>query len=127
SDPQQALLFSGWFKQNGSTGSETAAHPVIDPFGTLTSRDTTAFLAAEWREALADLALEDCYFRMLASHEVGRGCGFDVDFPGYKGSFIVWGSERDQVDGYGNAVTPNVGRWLGLRLRAVLHGEQIAA
>lgn len=30
---------------------------------------------------LADLTLDDCYFRMLASHELGRGCGLDVDFP----------------------------------------------
>ncbi len=83
-EPTQALLFSGWYKQNGSTGTETAPHPVTDPFGTLTSRDTTAILTAEWRDALADLALEDCYFRMMYDHEIGRGCGFDVDFAGYE-------------------------------------------
>lgn len=125
----QGLLFSGWFKQNGSTGTETAPHPVLDPFGTLTSRDTTALLAADWREALADLTLDDCYFRMMASHEIGRGCGFDVDFPnhGYNGTFVVWGSARNQVDGYGNAVSPPVGKFLGARLRAVLHGAGAAA
>lgn len=127
SDPTQSLLFSGWFKQNGSTGTETAAHPVLDPFGTMTSHDTTAALVAEWRDMLADLSLEDCYFRMLRSHEIGRGCGFDVDFGAHRGTFVVWGSERDQVDGYGNAVTPQVGEWLGLRLRAALHGDQVAA
>ena len=120
-----SVLFSGWYKQNGSTGTETAPHPLSDPFGTLTSRDTTAVLMAEWRAALADLALEDCYFRMMAAHEVGRGCGFDVDFPDHKGSFIVWGSDRAQVDGYGNAVSPPVGKWIGLRLRAALHGGQV--
>jgi site-specific DNA-cytosine methylase len=123
----QGLLFSGWFKQNGSHGNETAPHPVLDPFGTLTSADTTGLLTSEWREALANLTLEDCYFRMLAAHEVGRGCGFDVDFAGHKGSFIVWGSARNQVDGFGNAVSPQVGEWIGLRLRAALHGEAIAA
>ncbi len=127
SDPQQALLFSGWFKQNGSTGTETAPHPILDPFGTLTSRDTTALLTAEWREMLADLTLEDCYFRMLGSHEIGRGCGFDVNFPGYTGTFVVWGSECDQVDGYGNAVSPPVGAFLGGRLRDCLHGDEVAA
>jgi DNA (cytosine-5)-methyltransferase 1 len=120
------LLFSGWYKQNGSTGTETAAHPVTDPLGTLCSRDTTALLLAEWREALADLALEDCYFRMMAAHEIGRGCGFDVTFGDHQGTYIVWGSARDQVDGYGNAVTPAVGEWIGARLRAVLHREDAA-
>jgi DNA (cytosine-5)-methyltransferase 1 len=118
----QGMLFSGWYKQNGSCGNETAPHPVSDPLGTLTSRDTTALLSAEWRAALAELKLEDCYFRMMAAHEVGRGCGFDVDFADHKGEFIVWGSARDQVDGFGNAVSPPVGTWIGERLRAVLHG-----
>lgn len=126
-EPTQALLFSGWYKQNGSTGTETAPHPVADPFGTLTSRDTTAILTAEWREALRDLALEDCYFRMMYDHEIGRGCGFDVDFADYQGTFQVWGPARDRVDGYGNAVSPQVGCWIGGRLRAVLHNEEVAA
>jgi len=38
----------------------------------------------------------------------------------------VWGSARDRVDGYGNAVWPQVGWWIGGRLRAVLHGEVAA-
>ena len=123
---QHALLFSGWYKQNGSTGTETAPHPVTDPLGSLTSRDTTALLAAEWHETLRDLKLEDCYFRMMAPHEIGRGCGFDVTFGDYQGTYVVWGSARDQVDGYGNAVTPAVGEWIGGRLRAVLHREEVA-
>jgi site-specific DNA-cytosine methylase len=122
----QGMLFSGWYKQNGSTGTETAPHPVTDPFGTLTSRDTTALLTAEWHAVLADLRLEDCYFRMMAAHEIGRGCGFDVDFADYTGTFIVWGSARNQVDGFGNAVSPQVGEWIGARLRAVLHREEAA-
>jgi site-specific DNA-cytosine methylase len=119
--PSQGLLFSGWYKQNGATGTETAPHPVSDPFGTLTSRDTTAVLMAEWRASLADLSLDECFFRMMAEHEVGRGCGFDVDFPDHAGTFVVWGSARNQVDGFGNAVSPQVGAWLGTRLRAALH------
>lgn len=118
------LLLSGWFKQNGSGADDTAAHPVTEPLGTLTARDTTALLTAEWHQLLADLKLEDCYFRMMASHEIGRGCGFDVDFAAYKGSFVVWGSTRDQVDGYGNAVTPQVGEWIADRLRKVLHDDK---
>lgn len=122
----QGLMFSGWYKQNGTGPDATAPHPLTDPLGTLTARDTTALLTAEWRAALAELALEDCYFRMLGSHEVGRGCGFDVDFPGYRGDFVVWGSARDQVDGFGNAVSPPVGAWIGSRLRGSLEGEAAA-
>lgn len=123
----QGMLFSGWYKQNGPSGTETAPHPVIDSFGTFTSRDTTALLTAEWHAALAELSLEDCYFRMMAAHEIGRGCGFDVDFLDHKGSFVVWGSARDQVDGYGNAVTPAIGHWIGTRLLPVLHGQERVA
>lgn len=119
----QGFLSAGWYKINGSHGTETAPHPVLDPFGTLTSRDTTGLLAAEWRDALANVSLEDCHFRMMFPHEVGRGCGFDVDFPGYQGTFVVWGSARNQVDGYGNAVTPPVGHWIGARLLTALHGQ----
>ena len=121
------LTAAGWFKQNGSTGNETAPHPLTDPLGTLTANDTTGLLAAHWRAALAELPLEECYFRMMREYEVGRGCGFDVDFADYQGSFKVWGSARNQVDGFGNAVSPQVGAWLGTRLRAVLHRSEFAA
>jgi hypothetical protein len=32
-----------------------------------------------------------------------------------------------QTDGFGNAVSPPVGWWIGDRLRAVLHREQVAS
>ena len=118
------LTAAGWFKQNGSTGTETAAHPVTDPLGTLTSRDTTALLTANWGPALSQVPFEECFYRMMAAHEIGRGCGFDVDFRDYTGTFTVWGTARDQVDGIGNAVSPQVGTWIGDRLRAVLHSPQ---
>jgi site-specific DNA-cytosine methylase len=118
------LTAAGWYKQNGPTGTETAPHPVTDPLGTLTSRDTTALLMAQWQASLAELPLEDCFYRMMAAHEIGRGCGFDVDFNDYRGTFTVWGAARDQVDGFGNAVSPQVGTWIGARLRAVIHTSQ---
>lgn len=120
------LTAAGWFKQNGPTGNETAPHPLSDPLGTLTARDTTGLLLAEWQASLQDLPLEECYFRMMGPHEVGKGCGFDVTFAGRKGTFIVWGPARDQVNGYGNAVSPQVGAWIGARLRAALHREEVA-
>jgi site-specific DNA-cytosine methylase len=86
-----------------------------------------ACLAAQWRATLANLTLEDCYFRMMGSHEIGRGCGFDVDFPDHQGDFVVWGPARDQVDGFGNAVSPPVGAWAGVRLRAIIHVPEAIA
>lgn len=65
-------------------------------------------------------------FRKMAAHEIGRGCGFDVNFGDYQGTYVVWGSARDQVDGYGNAVTPAVGEWIGGRLLPVLHRQEVA-
>ncbi|WP_244209053.1 DNA cytosine methyltransferase [Streptomyces pactum] len=122
------LTAAGWYKQNGtSPGHGTAPHPLTDPLGTITAADTTALLTAQWRAALADLPLEDCHFRMMREYEIGRGCGFDVNFGDYRGSFKVWGTARNQVDGFGNAVSPQVGEWIGERLRASLHRAEVAA
>jgi site-specific DNA-cytosine methylase len=119
------LTAAGWYKQNGTSPNHgTAPHPVTDPLGTLTAHDTTALLMAQWRATLAELPLEDCFYRMMGAHEIGRGCGFDVDFNDYRGTFTVWGSARNQVDGFGNAVSPQVGAWIGSRLRAVIHTPQ---
>ncbi|MEW1843014.1 DNA cytosine methyltransferase [Nonomuraea angiospora] len=120
-DNTMALMFSGWYKENG----KTAPYPMSDPLGTVTAHDATALLHAQWQQVLADLPLEECSLRMMEKHEVGAGCGFDVDFPGRKGTFIVWGSARDQIDGFGNAVSPQVGEWIGRRIRASLHAEQL--
>jgi site-specific DNA-cytosine methylase len=141
------LTAAGTIKNNGSIDeARYRAHPVSDPLGTLVGsaasqallfsgwerndpagRDPMTPFMAEWRAALADLPLEECYFRMMAAHEVGRGCGFDVDFNDYRGTFTVWGSARNQVDGFGNAVSPQVGTWIGSRLRAVIHTSRAAA
>lgn len=119
------LTAAGWFKQNGTSPNHgTAPHPVTDPLGTITATDTTALLTADWGPALSELPIEECFYRMMAAHEIGRGCGFDVNFRDYRGTFKVWGTARAQVDGFGNAVSPQVGEWIGARLRAVLHGTQ---
>ncbi len=94
---------------------------------TITSEQTPGLLTAEWAAALANITLEECHFRMLRAYEVGRGCGFNPDFGDEPGTFKVWGSARNQVDGYGNAVSPAVGEWIGRRLRASFHQEQVAA
>lgn len=131
------LTAAGLIKNNGTIDeAKYRAYPVSEPFGTVVgSAITQSMLFSGWQQTptsdvwhamLSELTLEDCYFRMMAAHEVGRGCGFDVDFADYKGTFIVWGSARNQVDGYGNAVSPAVGTWIGARLRAILHAESAA-
>ncbi|WP_396897284.1 DNA cytosine methyltransferase [Mycolicibacterium fortuitum] len=110
----QGMLFSGWKADTAAASvSQVGDYSLVTP-------------TSEWQAALADLRLEDCYYRMMGSHEIGRGCGFDVDFGTYKGSFIVWGSARNQTDGFGNAVSPAVGTFLGTRLRAIVHTEEAA-
>jgi hypothetical protein len=87
----------------------------------------TSALVAEWAATLARIPVEDLHVRMLGAPEVGRGCGFDTDFPDHKGEFIVWGSARDQVDGFGNAVSPAVGTWISSRLRPILDRAEAVA
>jgi DNA (cytosine-5)-methyltransferase 1 len=133
------ITAAGVIKNNGSINeAKYRAHPVSAPLGTVVASSSnqgllfggwhnpaesspgTTTATSEWQAALAQISLEDCYFRMLSPHEIGRGCGFDVDFPGYQGTFKVWGSAKEQVDGYGNAVSPPVGMWISQRLRRVL-------
>ena len=80
---------------------------MIHPFGTLTSRDTPAMLMADCHEAIAGPPSKDCYFRMMAAHEFGRGCNVDADFADCKGTFQMWRS-ASEVDGCGCAVSPQV-------------------
>ncbi|WP_329203797.1 DNA cytosine methyltransferase [Streptomyces sp. NBC_01435] len=123
------------FRKNTLPAMQSEAMPTFTSDqipGLLTAAQTVdvgrleAQLMSQWRHTLTDLPLEDCFFRMIKAQEVGRGCGFDADFNNYRGTFIVWGSNRDQVDGYGNAVSPPVGEWIGTRMRAVLHSPQDA-
>ena len=122
-------------------GATTIAQSVDDPVGTLTTRDRYALImrnngggaemttpAAEYLRTLTtaghqsvltpgDIAaataqVDDCLFRMLEPHEVGAGMAFAADY-------IVLGSRRDQVKGYGNAVTPPAARDLIAAIREV--------
>ncbi|HRE00416.1 MAG TPA: hypothetical protein PLV68_03900 [Ilumatobacteraceae bacterium] len=126
------ITAAGYIKNNGSIDEAGyRAHPLSSPLGTVVGSATTQGLLfsgwsqqaeiAEWRDRLEQVPLDDCCFRMLFSHEVGYGCGVQVDHPMYgPGDFIVWGSARDQVDGFGNMVSPQVGEWIGARMKAVI-------
>nr|WP_245558249.1 hypothetical protein [Nocardia thailandica] len=82
-----------------------------------------------WRTCWTWVALTriSAMVRSNSGSVVGTGCGFDPDRPGRKGTFIVWGSARNQVNGYGNAVSPAVGEWIGRRMRRSFHQEEVAA
>lgn len=57
--------------------------------------------------------VDDCGFRMLQPHEIGRAMAFPDDY-------VVVGNQRQRVRQYGNAVTPPVMRWLVQQCLAVL-------
>ncbi len=81
---------------------------------------------AQWRDVLSKVTLEECFFRMLFDYEIGAACGFDTTYPGGReGTFKVWGSSRDQVDGFGNAVPPPMGAWVASRLVRILHSPEV--
>jgi DNA (cytosine-5)-methyltransferase 1 len=120
----QEPLFTDWQEQHDPS-LERARRQAPEQNGFATA-ESAGITQAEWRELLADTKLEDCRLRMMKEYEIGRGCGFDVNFGSYKGTFKVWGSARAQVDGFGNAVSPQVGTWIGGRIRDALHGSLAA-
>lgn len=63
----------------------------------------------------ATLDVDDCGFRMLEPHEIGRAMAFPD-------SYRVDGTKRDRVRLYGNAVTPPAMEWLISRVRTALEG-----
>lgn len=74
------------------------AHSVDEPLPTQDSRD---------RHGLVEPAIEveDCGFRMLEPHEIGRAMAFP-------GEYLVTGNKRERVRQYGQAVTPPVMRMI---------------
>jgi DNA (cytosine-5)-methyltransferase 1 len=116
---------------------QSKSMPSINPLGTLTSNinhgiltqeNVNAFLASYYsgsmvvsrsteslrtittndRAALVQphgIDINDCYYRMLKPHEIKLGMAFDK-------SYIVLGTNKEQVKQLGNAVTPPVMEWL---------------
>lgn len=76
----------------------------------------TAYEKDSLIQPVAELNVEDCYFRMLQPHEIGAAMAFP-------GDYIVLGNKRDRVKMYGNAVTPPVMSWLFRAVAESLEGE----
>jgi DNA (cytosine-5)-methyltransferase 1 len=87
--------------RNNGGGAEMTT-PAGSYLRTLTTAGHQSLITPGEIEAAA-AQVDDCLFRMLEPHEVGAGMAFDRDY-------IVLGSRRDQVKGYGNAVTPPAAR-----------------
>ena len=74
--------------------------PISEALRTLTSAGHQSLITAD---DITDAQVDECYFRMLEPREIGAGMAFSPDYK-------VLGSRRDQVRGYGNAVTPPAAR-----------------
>lgn len=70
------------------------AHPVSDPARTVSTREHEALCSVE-------IAVEDCRFRMLQTHEIQAAMAFPA-------TYKLTGNKREQVKLLGNAVTPPV-------------------
>ena len=73
-------------------GSNGSLRDVGREMGAITTVDRHALVSPEQ-------LIEECGFRMLQPHEIGRGMAFDD-------GYVVMGNNREKVRQYGNAVTP---------------------
>jgi DNA (cytosine-5)-methyltransferase 1 len=85
---------------------KSATRTAAEPLHTLSTRDSAAVVRSAPR-------IEDCYFRMLHPREQLSAQRFPEDYQ-------VVGSRADQTMQAGNAVSVNVARWIGERLKPVL-------
>lgn len=86
------------------------AHPVSDPARTVSTREHEALCSVE-------IAVEDCRFRMLQTHEIQAAMAFP-------GTYKLTGNKREQVKQLGNAVTPPVMEVLLARCLDTLGGTR---
>lgn len=91
-------------------------YPVTDATRTILTKDQSALLTLPPQ---VKLAVDDCYFRMLGTHEIGAAMAFDA-------SYVVTGTKKEVVKQYGNAVTPPVMEWIIGRCVAALTGAGAA-
>ncbi|WP_405803445.1 DNA cytosine methyltransferase [Streptomyces sp. NBC_01187] len=85
---------------------KSAPKTAADPLHTLGTRGSAAVVRSA-------PAIEDCYFRMLQPREQLSAQRFPEDYQ-------VVGSKAAQTQQAGNAVSVNVARWIGERLKPVL-------
>ncbi len=108
-------------RNNGIRGGHPARHttPASEHLRTLTAEGPIPSLLTPGDVEAAAAQVDDCLFRMLEPHEVGAGMAFDPEY-------IVLGTRRQQVKGYGNAVTPPAARDLIGAIAAAAHEGEVA-
>jgi len=108
-DAQNMLLQrSPFLVQYYGTGSATDA---TLPAPTMTGKDRHALVQPD------SIDVDDCFFRMLAPHEIGRAMAFPD-------TYVVLGKKGEKVKQYGNAVTPPAMAILIERVVESLHPER---
>lgn len=90
---------------------EGQARPVSAPLTTLACVEQQTVVSIED-------AIQEATFRMFEPHEIGAGMVMRYNATG--GLYIVHGTRREQVQQYGNAVTPPVMTWLVSEAKTVL-------
>jgi DNA (cytosine-5)-methyltransferase 1 len=94
---------------NRLSGQQAAIHGLDEALPTVPGR-AVHYLAQPGETP----DVEDCGFRMLQPHEVGRAMAFPEEY-------VVLGNQRQRVKQYGNAVTPPVMRMLIERCLEILN------
>jgi len=88
--------------------SNHQASHVSEALATVATKDKAMLVSH--RE---NVNIEDCYYRMLTSAEIGRAMAFADDY-------IVTGNEKERIKQYGNAVTPPAMRDIVQRIAEVM-------
>ena len=96
------------FAKNNGGPADTAYHPVADPFGTMTTRDTTS-LASLDHDRPVDL--DEVRFRMLKIIEIARCMSYPDDWTAVGPDPTKPPTQRDQIRLLGDGVTPPVLTW----------------
>jgi DNA (cytosine-5)-methyltransferase 1 len=92
----------------GYANGDGPAKTAVDPLRTIHTENGQALAQPHGIE------VDDCYFRMLQPHEIGRGMAFPE-------TYTVLGNKREQVRQLGNAVTPPVMKQILQRCAATLN------
>jgi DNA (cytosine-5)-methyltransferase 1 len=101
-------------------GTADSAQPATAPVGALTTRDRYGVLTPTDLDTLtAEIDLDDVRFRMLTPAEIGRCMGFPDDYK------MLAATREQQIDLYGNAVTPTVAELLYSALVECIAGEEL--
>ncbi|MBF6333168.1 DNA cytosine methyltransferase [Nocardia transvalensis] len=111
--PSTTTLHGLWESMLLPYFGKSVPHPVAEPMGTLTTRDTYALV-----DVLSEDYINDVRFRMLEPHEISRAMAFGTDY-------VVVGNKRQRVRQLGNAVTPPVAEVIISALVEAITGEEI--